>query len=430
MDAPVAPRLSARTRKRQWIMIALLVAAGVVNYVDRSTLAVANHTIAQEMHFSPGEMGALLSAFAWSYALFQLPIGAVTDRVGPRIMLTAGMVVWSLAQAISGTVQSFTQFLIARAGLGFGESPMFTAGARASVNWFPIKDRGVPLGLFNAASSLGPAIAPPLLTAIMLSFGWRAMFISMGLLGLVVAAAWWAFYRDPEHANVPQADIDAIHAGDMESTAVAGPKLWGELFAIPTTWAMMVGLFGLVYVSWLYVAWLPDYLERVRHVSTARTGILAALPQFAGFFGGVGGGYLSDWLARKNMDPIDSRKWPTAIGLVIAGALTAAAPFIGDTSISLAVMSAAMFFAYGAGSCSWALGATLTPPHLVATLEAVQNIGGSIGGGLAPLVTGIIVQRTGSFDMAFVVAAGASLVGAAGYAFVKNAAYARLGEAD
>ena len=143
---------------------------------------------------------------------------------------------------------------------------------------------------------------------------------------------------------------------------MAGPKLWGELFAIPTTWAMMVGLFGLVYVSWLYVAWLPDYLVRVRHVSMFQTGILASLPQFAGFFGGVGGGYLSDWLARKNMDPIDSRKWPTAIGLVIAGALTAVSPYIGDTYGSLAVMSLAMFFAYGAGSCSWALGATLTPP--------------------------------------------------------------------
>ena len=255
----------------------------------------------------------------------------------------------------------------------------------------------MPLGLFNAASSLGPAIAPPLLTAIMLAFGWRAMFVSMGLLGLVVAAAWWAFYRDPRGrtrraARRHRRDPRRRHG---RVTAVAGPKLWGELFAIPTTWAMMVGLFGLVYVSWLYVAWLPDYLERVRHVSTARTGILAALPQFAGFFGGVGGGYLSDWLARKNMDPIDSRKWPTAVGLVIAGALTAAAPFIGDTYVSLAVMSAAMFFAYGAGSCSWALGATLTPPHLVATLEAVQNIGGSIGGGLAPLVTGIIVGRTG-----------------------------------
>ncbi len=426
MDAAVEARLSPRTRRRQWIMIALLVAAGVVNYVDRSTLAIANHDIATEMHFSPEQMGALLSAFAWAYAVCQLPIGAVTDRIGPHIMLTVGMVSWSIAQIISGTVQTFTQFLVARAGLGVGESPMFTAGARASVNWFPIKDRGVPLGLFNAASSLGPAIAPPLLTAIMLAFGWRWMFALMGAVGLVVALAWWLFYRDPEQAGVPEADVVAIHAGDIESTAKAGPKLWGELFRIPTTWAMMVGLFGLVYVSWLYVAWLPGYLESMRHVSVAETGTLAALPQFAGFLGGVLGGYLSDWLARRDMDPIDSRKIPTIVGLVVAGALTAIAPFVASTGWSLALMSIAMFFAYGAGSCSWALGATLTPPHLVATLESVQNIGGSVGGGLAPLVTGYIVKYTGSFDVAFVVAAVASLVGAVGYGFVRNKAYEGL----
>ena len=429
MDAAVGHRLSPRTKRRQWIMVSLLIAAGVVNYVDRSTLAIANHDIATEMHFSPAQMGALLSAFAWAYAICQLPIGAVTDRVGPRIMLAVGMTFWSLAQIVSGTVVSFGQFIAARAGLGIGESPMFTAGARASVNWFPIKERGVPLGLFNAASSLGPALAPPLLTALMLAYGWRPMFMLMGVLGLVVAAAWWWLYRDPEDTDVPRADIAAIHEGDLATDAVAGPKVWAELFRIPTTWAMMTGLFGLVYVTWLVVAWLPDYLETVRHVSVARTGILASIPQFAGFFGGVLGGYLSDWLARRDMDPIDSRKIPTVIGLVIAAVLTAIAPFIGDTGWSLTVLSTAMFFAYASGSCSWALGASLTPPHLVATLESVQNIGGSIGGALAPLVTGLVVQYTGSFTPAFLVGAVGSLIGAAGYAFVRNKAYANLGAA-
>lgn len=429
MDAAIPPtRPSSRTRRRQWTLVTLLILAGVVNYVDRSTLAVANHTIATEMHFSPTQMGALLSAFAWAYAICQLPVAAITDRIGPHVMLTIGMAAWSLAQIVSGGVQSFGQFLVARAGLGVGESPMFTAGARASVNWFPLKDRGVPLGLFNAASSLGPAVAPPLLTAIMLAWGWRPMFILMGIVGLFVALAWWWLYRDPEQTDVPAADIVAIRAGDIEGTAKAGPKLWSELFRIPTTWAMMIGLFGLVYVTWLYVAWLPDYLETVRHVSVKRTGILASLPQFAGFFGGVLGGYLSDWLARRDMDPIDSRKIPTIVGLFVAAVLTGIAPFVADTGWSLALMSMAMFFAYASGSCSWALGASLTPPHLVATLESVQNIGGSIGGALAPLVTGLVVQHTGSFDVAFLVAAAASIVGAIGYSCVHNKAYARLGD--
>ncbi len=404
-------------------MVALLIAAGVVNYVDRSTLAIANHTIATEMHLSPTEMGALLSAFAWSYALCQLPIGAITDRVGPHIMLTLGMTVWSLAQVVSGTVQTFTQFIVARVGLGIGESPMFTAGARASVNWFSLRERGFPLGLFNAASSLGPAIAPPLLTALMLAFGWRVMFVMMGVAGLAVALAWGLYYRDPEQVGTPQGDLDIIRAGDGADAPQASAGTWAALFTIPTTWALIGGLFGIVYITWLNVAWLPDYLESERHVSVSATGLLAAIPQFAGFIGGVLGGYVSDRMAEAGMDPIDSRRTLTVGGLVVCALFTAAAPFAPSTETVVGLLSASMFFGYGAGSCSWALGASLTPPRLVATLESIQNIGGSIGGALAPLLTGLIVQHMHSFTPAFLVATGAALAGAASYWFVRKDAY-------
>ena len=407
-------------------MVALLIAAGVVNYVDRSTLAIANHTIATEMHLSPTEMGALLSAFAWSYAVCQLPIGAITDRVGPHIMLTLGMTLWSLAQIVSGSVQNFTQFIIARAGLGIGESPMFTAGARASVNWFSLKERGFPLGLFNAASSLGPAIAPPLLTALMLAFGWRVMFVMMGVLGLVVALAWGLYYRDPEQVGTPRADLEIIRAGEGSGTVRASAGTWARLFTIKTTWALIGGLFGIVYITWLNVAWLPDYLESERHVSVSATGILAAIPQFAGFIGGVLGGFVSDRMAEAGVDPIDSRRYLTVGGLVLCALFTAAAPFAPSTAIVVGLLSASMFFGYGAGSCSWALGASLTPPRLVATLESIQNIGGSIGGALAPLVTGLIVQHTHTFTPAFLVATVAALAGAASYWFVSKDAYAEL----
>lgn len=410
-------------------MVALLITAGVVNYIDRSTLAIANHTIAAEMHLSPGEMGLLLSAFAWAYALSQLPVGVLTDRIGPHIMLASSMALWSIAQMVGGTVRTLAQFLAARVALGLAESPMFTAGARATVNWFPVKDRGLPLGLFNAASSLGPAIAPPLLTALMLASGWRAMFVVMGAAGLVVALAWALHYRDPDKAGVPQADLDAIHAGEVAGERRAGPAVWAAFFTVPTTWAMIGGLFGIVYVTWLYVAWLPDYLETVHHVSVERTGTLAAIPQFVGFIGGCLGGLLSDWLAHRKFDAVTARKIPTIGGLVVAGVFTAIAPFASDTAWVITLMSVAMFFAYGSGSCSWALGATLTPPHLVATVESIQNIGGSIGGGLAPLVTGLVVQYTHSFTPAFVVAAIVSVGSAASYALVRKDAYVSLSAA-
>lgn len=418
------PRFSPVTRRRQRGLVALLVLAGVVNYLDRSTLAIANTTIAAELKLSPSEMGALLSAFAWAYAMAQLPAGALTGRFGPRPVLGAAMIVWSLAQTASGAVGSYVQFLVARVGLGLGESPMFTAGARAIVDWYPLRTRGGPLGLFNSASSLGPAVAPPVLTALMLAAGWRWMFVAMGAAGVLVAILWFAFYRDPERARLPVRDIAVLQADDQERHV---PVLasWLALFRVPTSWAMMGGLFGLVYVTWLYASWLPAYLETERHVGTAATGVLAAIPQFAGFAGGCLAGYASDALARRGMEPVRARKLPTVVGLVLAAILTAIVPLAGSTTAVVTLISFAMFFAYAAGSCSWALGASLTPPHLVATLEAIQNVGGSFGGALAPFVTGVVVERTGGFGPAFLIAAGAAFASAVSYALVDAKAYRR-----
>lgn len=429
MDARADHRMSARTRRRQWLLVALLIAAGVVNYLDRSTLAIANHAVATDMHMSTGQMGLLLSAFAWAYALAQLPAGALTDRVGPHITLSVAMGAWSLAQIACGTVQNFGQFILARVALGLGESPMFTAGARAAVSWYPVRERGFPLGLFNSASSLGPALAPPILTWLMLGYGWRWMFVLMGVLGLVVSGLWWLYYREPEEAGVPPEDIAAIHAEDVSAESQAGPALWLEFFKIPTTWAMMGGQFGTVYVIWLCVSWLPYYLETARHTSALETGYYAAIPQFAGVAGGVLGGLLTDRLARRGLEPVWARKLPSIVCLVAAGVLTALAPLPAGTGASLALFSAAMFFAYASSSCSWALGATLTPPHLVATVEAMQNVGGSFGGALAPAVAGFIVEYAHGFGPAFLVGAVAALASAVSFALVKGDAFAGIGEA-
>ena len=255
-------------------MIALLVAAGVVNYVDRSTLAVANHTIAQEMHFAPWQMGALLSAFAWAYALFQLPIGGDhrPRRPAHHAHCRHDLLVARADDLGHGPNVHAIPDCPARASAPASRRCSRRAPALPSTG-SRSRTAACPLGLFNAASSLGPAIAPPLLTAIMLAYGLAADVHPDGRARprrrrrlVVVLPRPGAGRRAAGRQSTRS--MTAISASD----AVAGPKVWAELFRIPTTWAMMVGLFGLVYVSWLYVAWLPDYLETVRHVSTERTG--------------------------------------------------------------------------------------------------------------------------------------------------------------
>ena len=137
-------------------------------------------------------MGVLLSVFLWCCAFSQLPVGAMVDRIGPRILLGAGLIICSAAQAAAGLVTSMGQFVWTRVFLGIGEAPQFPLGARVVRNWFNVRDRGTPTGIFNCASTLGPAIAPPLLTVIMLNFGWRWMFILLGIAGVILAVIWFA----------------------------------------------------------------------------------------------------------------------------------------------------------------------------------------------------------------------------------------------
>src|SRR3954447_9770257 len=191
---PASPRI----KRIQRTALALLLLSGIVNYIDRATLAVANPLIREELGLSIADMGYLLSAFLWAYAFAQLPTGAMVDRLGPRLLLTLGLGLWSFAQLLGGLVRGFGQFFGARVLLGIGEAPQFPTGARVARDWFNPRDRGLATGIFNSASSLGTAIAVPLLTFLMLSLGWRTMFVVMGVAGLVVAAVWYLVYRNPE----------------------------------------------------------------------------------------------------------------------------------------------------------------------------------------------------------------------------------------
>ena len=190
-------RATPRLKTIQRIALTMLVVAGVINYIDRATLAVANSLIRDDLHLSIADMGYLLSAFLWAYAFAQLPTGAMVDKVGPRILLSIGLALWSLAQVLGGIVGSFGQFFGARLLLGVGEAPQFPTGARVARDWFNARDRGLATGIFNCASSLGTAIAVPLLTFLMLAFGWRTMFIIMGAAGLLMSLVWYIVYRNP-----------------------------------------------------------------------------------------------------------------------------------------------------------------------------------------------------------------------------------------
>ena len=414
-----ALKATPRVRSIQRAALAMLVVAGVINYIDRATLAVANLLIRHDLGLSIADMGYLLSAFLWAYAFSQLPTGAMVDKFGPRFLLTCGLSLWSLAQLIAGFVQGFGQFFGARLLLGIGEAPQFPTGARVVRDWFHPRDRGLATGIFNCASSLGTAIAVPLLTFLMLSYGWRVMFMIMGVAGLAMAAIWLVFYRNPNEVDLTADEIAYRTHGDPPGDrTVVTLREWRQLFRFRTTWGMILGYFGCIYLTWIYTAWLPGYLELERHMSVKFTGFAAAIPFVFGVVGGILGGYLTDVLVRRGVSPVKSRQYPATIALCGTAACTIAAAFVTSNALAVAFISASLFLLYVTSTCAWALSSVAAPTNCTASIGAMQNFGGYLGGALAPTVTGLIVQHTGSFIPALVVGAVIGVASAASYLFV------------
>ncbi len=414
-----APTIPPRIRRTQRSALIMLVIAGTLNYLDRSTLSIANPLIRQELGLSIADMGLLLSAFLWAYAFAQLPGGALVDRIGPHRLLAAGLGVWSLAQAAAGFVTSFWQFSIARIFLGLGEAPMFSSAVRVVRDWYCVRDRGLATGTWNATSSLGPAIAPPILTVLMLAFGWRWMFGIMGVAGLGVAAAWYLLYRDPKEASFTAEETTYLTDGEGRGRdSPVTMAEWLHLFRFRTTWGLVLGFFGVVYMGWLYLAWLPGYLEMQRHMSIPRTGLIAAIPFAFGVVGSIGGGWIADRLMKHGFSAVNSRKIPVIVGLLGMVVFTVVAAETPSAFLAVAAISAALMFGASASGMSWALSSVAAPANCTASLGAIQNFGGYLGGALAPTVTGFIVQATGSFTPALLVSSAIGLVSAFMYLLV------------
>ncbi len=245
--------------------IALITAAGMLNFIDRSSLAIANPLIRADLGLSIAEMGLLLSAFLWSFALFQLPSGAWVDRYGPRRLIAASIVLWSMVQAACGLVTGFWGLAAARIGLGITEGPLLPGMVRVIRDCYPPTARGRPTGIGFSASKLGPAIAPALLTPLMLAFGWRWMFLITGAAGIGLGLLWYRTYRDAP--DTQEASPARLEWAD-----------WRRLFRYRATWGMTIGLLGEVYMGWVYQTWLPGYLQIERHLSLPDTGWVAGIP--------------------------------------------------------------------------------------------------------------------------------------------------------
>lgn len=224
-----------RIRRVQKITLTLLFIAGIVNFLDRSSLSVAGEAIRADLGLSATEFGVLLSAFSLSYGFAQLPSGILLDRVGPRIVLGAGLIFWSAMQALTGMVNSFSHFILLRIGLGIGEAPFMPAGVKSINDWYAQRERGTAVGIFNSSTVLGQAIAPPALVIMQLAWGWRTMFVVIGLAGIVVGLCWYVGYRNRRHFTLQEEEQQYLASEEVARPALKFSE-WLALFKRRTTW--------------------------------------------------------------------------------------------------------------------------------------------------------------------------------------------------
>jgi MFS family permease len=400
----------------QWVAIILVTAAIALNYMDRSTLAIGNVKIRQEFGISATAIGGLGSAWALTYGLAQLPSGYLLDRIGPKVLVGVAMVAWSLCQAAGGLASSYFLLMLSRIGLGATEAPCFPSATRSVSDWFDVKDRGTPSGVYTSGAYIGPTLAPPILTGLMLAFDWRVMFIVMGLSGVAAAGLWFLMYRDPR-VQVLSPEDEAYLRPNREAKSAVSVRQWGSLFRFRAMWVLMVGAFCTGYITWMYQTWLPAYLEMQQHISIAKTGFLASVPLLCAFFGALTGGYVSDRLVKGGMDLIASRRLPLVLGLLGSAAFTGLAAVATSAGLAIACIAVSMFFMQFGITCKWILVTAVTPQAYCASAASNQNFAGFLGGTLSPILTGFIVDMTGSFVLALGIGAFITMIGAALFQF-------------
>ena len=383
------------------LTIFFLFLIGVVNYLDRSALSIANTTIQKDLAISPMQMGVMLSAFSVAYAFSQLPLGALIDKLGSKLALGGSLVVWSVAQAAFGLFSSYGHLVGLRVLLGIGEAPVFPSAAKALSEWFDTQERGTATGWVWSSTCIGPCLAPPLLTVFMVHLGWRGMFILTGVMGLLLAVCWFKFYKSKAQYMAETGRAEPVPVQQVKAVKVR----WTSLFKDRNTWGAFLGFMGVIYMIWLNLTWLPGYFEREHGLDLYRTAWVVSLAYLFGALGTIVAGKCCDRLVARGMRVLASRKLMVILGLLGGALFTLIVAFTTNVVACVILLCLTMFFINISSATAWMIVNTIVPSERVASFGSIQNFGGYLAGSIAPILTGFSVQQSGSFSSAFVISA-------------------------
>jgi ACS family hexuronate transporter-like MFS transporter len=405
-DAPTAPAHKT-IRHLRWYICALLFFAATINYLDRQVIGILKPTLEKEFGWSEIDYSNIVFWFQTAYAAGLLLVGRVMDWMGTRKGFSLAVIFWSVAAAGHALARSVFGFGVARFALGLGEAGNFPASIKTVAEWFPKKERALATGIFNAGTNVGVLAAAAVVPWITLTMGWKWAFILTGLVGFVWLAFWWAIYRHPdEHPNLSEEERAHIQS-DPPDPDVRIP--WVKLFPHRQTWAFAVGKFMTDPIWWVYLFWLPSFLNSKYGIDLKSVGLPLIIVYLIADVGSVAGGWLSSALIQRGWTINRARKTTMLICAVSVTPIIFAAK-ASNVWVAVLLVGLAAAAHQGWSANIFTTASDMFPRRAIGSVVGIGGMAGAIGGMIIAKVVGYVLEWTGSYVPIFIIAATTYLV--------------------
>lgn len=308
----------------RWWIITLIALVTVINYIDRNALAIMWPSISKDLGLSKDHYALIITFFMVAYAISQTVSGKIYDKIGTRFGFVFSIIIWALSSGLHGLSQSLTSFAALRASLGFGEAGNWPGAVKSNAEWFPPKERALAQGIFNAGASIGAVISAPLIAVLYLTLGWRATFPVIATFSLLWLIPWLIINKGvpKNHPWITEEEKEHINSGNINSSKSDAAKdervlSWRELLTYKKTYSVVVSRFFLDPIWWIFVSWLPIYLNEKFKFDVKQIGFFAWVPYVGAAIGSLTGGWFSGHFMSKGWSVNKARKWAIVIGNVI-----------------------------------------------------------------------------------------------------------------
>jgi MFS transporter, ACS family, glucarate transporter len=422
----------AKTTRVRWFLVFWLFVLSAVSYLDRVNISIAGGAIVDAYHLTDVQLGKVFSATLIGYALFQTVGGRLADRFGPRRVLTAGVAWWGLFTGLTalvpaGVAGALLWFVSIRFLLGAGEAVIYPAANQFVARWIPVPERGIANGWIFAGVGAGAGLTPPLITYMMIHYGWRSSFWVCALIGLLAGAVWFVAATDTpaEHKRVSASELATIQSGMGLSPARTAETLvsWKRVVQSRDVWAVTISYFCYGYVAWIFFSWFYRYLAKVRGLDLKASALYSMLPFLAMLICCLLGGTINDHLTKRYGSRV-GRCGLAACGMAIAAAFIALGSQVQGARLASVVLAGGAGALYLAQSSFWSLTADIAGSSS-GSVSGFMNMGGQFGGAVTASLTPWIAARYG-WTASFLVAAALCLLGAISWLAVDPSARLNL----